>query len=161
MISKQHYRNGMSRFAAAVNIVTTNGPAGSAGFTASAVCSVTDDPPTVVVCLNRASQLHTMFQENGVFCVSTLASDQRELAEMFAHRAGVPMLERFVLPHWEKLSTGAPAVRDALACFDCCISLVQEIGTHYAMYGEVQEIRTSDRTSALLYLNRSYRELPL
>jgi flavin reductase (DIM6/NTAB) family NADH-FMN oxidoreductase RutF len=161
MVLKQLYRDGMARFAAAVNIVTTSGPAGTAGFTASAVCSVTDDPPTVVVCLNRASQMHTLFQENGVFCVSTLASDQRELAEMFSRRMGVPMSDRFALPHWEKLHTGAPAVRDALACFDCRITLVQEIGTHFVLFGEVQEIRVSDRASALLYVNRAYREMEL
>ncbi len=161
MVQKQLYRDGMAHFAAAVNIVTTGGPAGTLGFTASAVCSVTDDPPTVLVCLNRVSQMHTAFQENGVFCVSTLASDQRDLAEMFARRAGVPMAERFELPRWEKLYTGAPAVRDALACFDCRITLVQEVGTHFVMFGEVQEVRISRGASALLYLNRSYRELAL
>jgi len=52
-VSREQFRDAMARLGAAVNIVTTDGTAGRAGFTASAVCSVTDDPPTLLVCLNR------------------------------------------------------------------------------------------------------------
>jgi flavin reductase (DIM6/NTAB) family NADH-FMN oxidoreductase RutF len=159
MVSKQLYRDGMARFAGAVHIVTTDGPAGSAGFTASAACSVTDDLPTLLVCLNRASQLHTIFQENGVFCLNTLAGDQRELAELFARHGGMPMRERFALPGWEKFNTGAPVLRDTLVCFDCRIVDVKEVGTHWILFGAVQDIRMSSGTSALLYLHREYRTL--
>jgi flavin reductase (DIM6/NTAB) family NADH-FMN oxidoreductase RutF len=161
MVSKQLYRDGMARFAAAVHIVTTDGPAGPAGFTASAACSVTDEPPTLLVCLNRASDLHTIFQQNAVFCVNTLAGDQRELSEIFAHRAGMPMSERFALPVWEKRLTGAPVLRGALASFDCRLMGAQEVGTHWVMYGGVDDVQTSQRTSALLYVHRSYRSLEL
>jgi 4-hydroxyphenylacetate 3-monooxygenase reductase component len=161
MVSRQHYRDGMARFAAAVHIVTTGGPAGHFGFTASAVCSVTDDPPTLLVCLNRASEMHLAFQENGAFCVNTLAADQRELAAMFAKHTGTPLEERFALPIWETLKTGAPSLRRALACFDCRISDVKEVGTHWVFFGEVMEIHLPRCNSALLYLHRSYRALEL
>ena len=161
MVSKQQYRDGMARFAAAVHVVTTAGPAGRFGFTASAVCSVTDDPPTVLVCLNRASNLHTSFQRNGVFCVNTLAADQQPLAEVFSRHSGMPMEERFATPGWESLETGAPVHQGALAVFDCRIINVQEVGTHWVMFGAVQDLRISLQASALLYLNRAYRELLL
>jgi flavin reductase (DIM6/NTAB) family NADH-FMN oxidoreductase RutF len=161
MISKELYRDGMSRLAAAVHIVTTDGPAGATGFTASACCSVTDDPPTLLVCLNRFSQLHSIFQQNGVFCVNTLAGDQRELSELFGHRTGIAMQERFAQPGWEKAASGSPCLSEALASFDCRIAGVREVGTHYVIFGEVQDIRISDSASALVYLNRSYRHLPL
>jgi flavin reductase len=161
MISKQLYRDGMARFAAAVHIVTTDGPAGPTGFTASAACSVTDDPPTLLVCLNRASELHPIFQENGVFCLNTLAAGQQELAELFARRGGMPMQERFAMPVWEKLETGSPFFRDALVAFDCRIAEVREVGTHWVMFGAVVEIRMSGGTSALLYMRRSYFDLSL
>ncbi len=111
MVSTQLYRDGMARVAAAVHIVTTDGPAGSAGFTASAACSVTDNPPTLLVCLNRASQLHSIFQKNGVFCLNTLTADQQALSELFARHSGIPMPERFAMPVWETGKTGAPALR--------------------------------------------------
>ena len=161
MVSNQLYRDGMARFAAAVHIVTTDGPDGSAGFTASAACSVTDDPPTLLVCLNRASQLHSLFQKNGVFCLNTLAGDQQALSELFARHSGMPMQERFAMPVWERRKTGAPVLRDALACFDCRITEVKEVGTHWVLFGEVQEIWMSSGTSALLYLHRAYRTLSL
>jgi flavin reductase (DIM6/NTAB) family NADH-FMN oxidoreductase RutF len=160
-VSKQLYRDGMSRYAAAVNIVTTDGPAGPTGFTASAACSVTDDPPTLLVCLNRYSQLHTIFQENGVFCLNTLAGDQRELSEAFGRRSETSMRERFAEPIWGKTAMGSPVLLDALVSFDCRIAEVHEVGTHWVIFGEVQDIRISDRASALLYANRWYRELLL
>lgn len=54
---KQSFRDAMAQVGAAVNIITTDGPAGRAGFTASAVCSVTDEPPTLLVCLNRSASV--------------------------------------------------------------------------------------------------------
>src|SRR5580704_6861098 len=110
MVSQQLYRDGMARFAAAVHIVTTNGPAGPCGFTASAACSVTDDPPTLLVCLNRASQLHTIFEQNGVFCLNTLSAEHQKLSELFAHRHGIPMGKRFVSSEWETFRTGSPVL---------------------------------------------------
>jgi len=71
------------------------------------------------------------------------------------------MQERFAMPVWEKWKTGAPVLRDALVCFDCRITEVKELGTHWVLFGEVQEIRMSSGTSALLYLHRSYRTLSL
>jgi cob(II)yrinic acid a,c-diamide reductase len=161
MVSRQQYRDGMSRFAAAVHIVTTDGPAGSTGFTASAACSVTDDPPTLLVCLNRMSLLHSIFLENGVFCLNTLAGDQREFSESFAHRSEMTMKERFALPEWGRAESGSPDLRDALVRFDCRIVDAKEVGTHWVIFGEVQNIRFAHSKSALLYASRSYHKLSL
>ncbi len=57
IVDQQTFRDAMSCMGAAVNIITTDGPAGRAGFTASAVCSVTDTPPTLLVCLNRGASV--------------------------------------------------------------------------------------------------------
>jgi flavin reductase (DIM6/NTAB) family NADH-FMN oxidoreductase RutF len=161
MVSRQLYRDGMARFAAAVHIATTDGPAGCTGFTASAACSVTDDPPTLLVCLNRASGLHAIFLENGVFCLNTLAADQRDLSESFAHRREMTMRDRFSLPVWEKSALGSPQLRDALIAFDCRIADAKEVGTHWVMVGVVEDLRLSHKSAALLYLHRSYRDVPL
>ena len=71
------------------------------------------------------------------------------------------MEERFASPLWEKFATGAPALRDALVCFDCRLAQVLEVGTHSVLFGAVQDIRVSSRPSALLYVYRSYRTLAL
>jgi flavin reductase len=161
MVSRQLFRDGMARFAAAVHIVTTGGPAGSTGFTASSACSVTANPPTLLVCLNRASQLHPIFQENGVFCLNTLSAEHKQLAKIFSEQGGMPMRDRFRLPVWTKNKTRLPVLRDALVSFECRIIDVQEVGTHWVMFGLVKKIRMASHASALLYLHRSYRELSL
>jgi flavin reductase (DIM6/NTAB) family NADH-FMN oxidoreductase RutF len=75
-INQQTFRDAMACVGAAVNIITTDGEAGQAGFTASAVCSVTDSPPTLLVCLNRAASVWPVFNQNRALCVNTLAAGQ-------------------------------------------------------------------------------------
>jgi flavin reductase len=73
----------MANLGAAVNVITTDGGAGQAGFTASAVCSVTDTPPTLLVCLNRSASVFETFKTNQVLCVNTLSSQQQHLSNLF------------------------------------------------------------------------------
>ena len=88
------FRQGMSNLGAAVNVITTHGKAGRAGFTASAVCSVTDSPPTLLVCLNRSASVFETFKTNKVLCVNTLAAHQTELSNIFGGKT--PISERFL-----------------------------------------------------------------
>src|ERR1700738_4092818 len=97
-IGRQDYRDAMARLGAAVSIVTTDGPAGRAGFTASAVCSVTDDPPTLLVCMNRASSAYLSVTGNNVVCVNVLSAQQEPLSRLFGGK--VPAAERFAAAVW-------------------------------------------------------------
>jgi len=85
-VIREDYRDAMARLAAAVNIITTDGPSGRAGFTATAVCSVTDEPPTLLVCLNRSASAHPIVTANGQLCVNTLAGAQRDCPTCSAAR---------------------------------------------------------------------------
>jgi len=158
-VDRRSFREAMSRLGAAVHVITTAGRAGMAGITASAVCSVTDAPPTVLVCLNRASRMNAVFKANGVFCVNTLHADQEELADMFAGRSGVGMAERFTREPWDTLATGAPAFGSALISADCRITDISEVGSHSVLFGEVLSLRLGEPRPALIYLNRSYRSV--
>ncbi len=81
---KQSFRDAMAHVGAAVNIITTDGPAGRAGFTASAVCSVTDAPPTLLVCLNRSASVWSIFSQHQALCVNTLAVRTRKSSRTFS-----------------------------------------------------------------------------
>ncbi len=83
LTDKASFRDAMAHVGAAVNIITTDGPAGRAGFTASAVCSVTDTPPTLLVCLNRSASVWPVFSEHHTLCVNTLAAGQEALSTLF------------------------------------------------------------------------------
>src|SRR3981189_718495 len=80
------FREAMSRLGAAVHVITTAGPGGKAGATATAVCSVSDAPPTLLMCLNRTAQTNPAVVENGVFCINTLSAAPADIAKIFAGR---------------------------------------------------------------------------
>jgi flavin reductase len=153
------FREAMSRLGAAVHIVTTSGTAGRAGFTAAAVASVSDSPPTVLVCLNRKSQITPVMRENKVFCVNTLASSEEELANVFAGRTGVFMAERFMRGDWIALETGAPVLTNAISALDCRVLEMKSVGTHDIYFGEVAAIRLANAEKALVYHARAYKHV--
>lgn len=89
------FRDAMASLSAAVNVVTTAGEAGRCGITATAVCSVTDTPPSVMVCINANSAMNPVFQGNGKLCINVLNHEQEIMARHFAGMTGVTMEERF------------------------------------------------------------------
>ena len=159
MAEPSAFREAMSRLGAAVHIITTSGKAGRAGFTATAVASVSDSPPTVLVCLNRKSQITPVMRENRVFCVNTLASSDEELANVFAGRTGVFMAERFMRGDWISLETGAPALSNAIAAIDCRVLEMKSVATHDIYFGEVAAIRLANAEKALVYHARAYKHV--
>lgn len=153
------FRNAMARLGAAVNVVTTDGVAGRSGFTASAVCSVTDAPPTLLVCLNRSSRAYALSKANGVFCVNTLAAGQRALSDAFAGRGDLDVPARFALARWGSLATGSPVLEDAVVSFDCRIVDIIEKGTHSVIFAEIEAIRAGRDSAALIWFARDYHPI--
>lgn len=159
MIDQSRYRDAMSRLGGAVSVVTTDGPAGLAGFTATAVCSVTDSPPTLLVCQNRTSGTHELFVTNGVLCVNLLSAAQKVVSDVFATR-GLRPSERFAAIAHDRLTTGSPAIVDALANFDCRIVSTRQIGTHDVHFCEIVDLRRSDDGDGLIWFDRGYHRVP-
>lgn len=161
-VSSEAFRAAMARLGAAVNIVTTDGPAGRQGCTASAVCSVTDSPPTLLVCLNRSSDSNAAIKRNGVLCVNVLAHHHDTLSSVFAGLLGHENpAERFAHGRWETLVTGAPVLADATVVFDARVAQVTEVGTHSVFFAEIEAIRTDPKAGALFWFDRSYHRLPV
>ena len=79
-MNKPDFFNAMSLLSASVNIITTDGPAGKGGITASAVCSVTDTPPTILVCINKRSSIHNKIIQNKQVCINILSAGQEDIA---------------------------------------------------------------------------------
>jgi len=153
-IETADFRNGMSRLGAAVNIVTTRSAEGPFGFTASAVCSVSDTPPTLLACINRNSSCFPAFEGARYFCVNTLAPGHEALSNLFGGKT--PMAERFSAGCWIDGKTGAPVLEDALVSFECELSHSFDEGTHRVLFGRVIDIRATDSQAALLYCARRY-----
>jgi flavin reductase len=155
-VSSQAFRDAMARLAMAVHIVTTDGPAGRGGATASAVCSVTDAPPTLLICLSRTSRTNGLLKANGVLAVNTLRASQHALSAAFAGKRNLSMDERFQEAEWMELATGAPILTQGLVSFDCRISDLKEVGTHSVIFAKVVALALPDPSEGLVYVNRGY-----
>jgi flavin reductase len=160
-VEKQAYREAMARLGAAVNVITTDGPAGKAGFTASAVTSVTDTPPILLVCANRKNDSYPAMRTNGVLCVNTLTPAQEGLSPVFAGMTDHKMDERFDGHAWHVLETGAPVLDEAVVAFDCKITQVVEVGTHDVFFCSVEAVRTGTAREGLIYYGRGYHKVAL
>ena len=158
-LTSQAFREAMSRVPAAVHIVTTDGVAGRFGATVSAFCSVSDDPPSVLICLNRASRIHDAVLRNRVFCVNTLCDGQEAVSDAFAGRGNMAMDDRFASSSWTALATGCSALNDAALSVDCAIFSITEMGTHSVIIGKVADLRMRDPGGSLLYFQRAYTSL--
>lgn len=154
-VSQADFRDAMARVCAPVNVITTNGPAGRGGFTATAMCSVTDEPPTLLVCMNSRSAQTGLFMENRRFCVNVLTGEHKDLAGFFAGREP-DMSSRFAAADWVELASGNHALAGAIVSFDCYLKEARLVGTHNIMIGEVVDIRTRHDGDALLYFDRSF-----
>jgi flavin reductase len=146
----------MGRAATGVTIVGTDGSSGKFAQTVSAMCSVTADPTTLLVCVNRKSPLNEAIVKHGVFSVSLLGSQHDHVADTFAGRPW-PGKERwdFTCGEWTPLPSGSPTLVDALASFDCTLRQVVECGTHYVYFGNVTAVG-GQKGEPLTYHSRTY-----
>jgi len=161
MIEATDFRDAMSLLTTAVNVVTTKGSSGIHGFTASAVCSVTDTPPTLLVCMNQTSRSHAHFLENKTLSVNVLGAHHEPISNAFASKLSSE--ERFKQGVWTQLATGAPVLEDALVSFDCEIEDIQEVGTHSVLMCRVVAIKHAvsqgGTDESLVYFNRAYHQV--
>ncbi|MEV0702867.1 flavin reductase [Saccharopolyspora sp. NPDC050389] len=156
---QREFRAAMANLSAAVNVVTTDGAHGLAGMTVSAACSVTDSPPTVLVCVNRSSRSHDVLVANGRICVNVLGAEQEELAMHFAGATKVPTAQRFTEDRWDLDSEEVPVLRDAPASIIGRIIAEQAQGSHSVMFVEVDKVLTREDSGALVYFQRRFHSL--
>ncbi len=156
--SRQLFLQGMSHAACTVSIVTTDGPAGRAGVTVSAMSSVSADgpAPTLLACVHHQSPAAAALVANGVFCVNVLRDDQAYISDTFAGRRKMADGDKFSCAQWEAGSTGAPKVVNPLVTFDCRLDKHFQVGTHLVLFGAVQETSVGRHGSPLIYANRAY-----
>ncbi len=161
MVDALTFRNAMSLLTSAVNIVTTAGKNGTHGFTASAVCSITDSPPTLLVCMNANARSYEHFIANGVLAVNVLTNRHQDLSDVFA--SPLSSEERFAHAEWKTAQTQSPILTDALVSFDCRIAEISKVGSHGIFICPVNavECHLPDNHDAqgLAYFKRHYHHV--
>jgi flavin reductase len=148
----------MSRAASSVSVITTDGPAGRAGVTVTAMTPVSADgvAPRLLICLNNAGKTCAAILRNRQFCVNLLRDGQQEIARLFARQVGSDEDRRRFAQSWKDMEIGAPRLPDPLAAFSCRISDAQLVGTHHVIFGFVGDVYVADPDPALVYANRRY-----
>lgn len=155
---EQAFLNAMARAANSVVVVTTDGPAGRAGVTVSAMCSVSvaAPAPTLLICVHEASPARRAIEANGLFCANLLSDSQHHISDCFAGRTGAAGADKFACATWHCLATGAPALDAALACFDCTLLDQSKIGTHHIFIGAIAGVECMAEGRPLVYHDRAY-----
>ncbi len=158
-MERNEFLEGMSHAACTVSVITTDGVQGRTGLTVSAMCSVSADPPSLLVCVHHQSKACEALCKNGVMCLNVLRDDQSYVSDTFAGRIKAPDDDRFSCGDWTRLTTGAPVLKGALVNFDCSISEHFQFGSHYIFIGEVKDIHYRKSGRALVHANRAYGRL--
>jgi flavin reductase (DIM6/NTAB) family NADH-FMN oxidoreductase RutF len=151
------FRIGMRTLAGAVNIITSFHAGHRYGMTATAVCSASAEPPTVLACVNKLATTHNAVAKAKVFCVNVLRAEDWQLSTTFS--GGQTGDSRFKHGNWTRLATGAPVLIDALVSFDCRVVKSVAHGTHSVFLGQVEQILIGQKGKPLLYSDGQYAKL--
>lgn len=157
-VAAAEYVGAIAQHVSSVCVITTEHEGSRYGLTATAVSSVTADPPRLLVCVNKSGQTHGMILAAGRFCVNVLAEDQDNVAMIFAGMGGRD-IDRFATGDWGVLATGAPALRGASAVFDCRLAQVIDQSSHSMLLGDVRATTHRPGADTLLYGARRFRQL--
>jgi flavin reductase len=157
-VNSAAFAAGMRRLAGAVTLVTTADVAGRHGLVATAVTSLSADPPSLLVCVNRAASAHSALARAGILCVNVLSAEAEAIAAGFSDPAR--RAERFSSGHWRSARTGAPVLDEALVAFDCRIERVIDHGSHSVFIAAVAAIfHGTTCEEPLIYFDRGFRRL--
>src|ERR1043165_7101703 len=151
------FKRGMRHLAASVTLITTCHRQQRGGLTATAVCSVSAEPPQILVCVNKSASAHDPIGHAGFFCVNVLSPHHRKIAERFAGMDGVEGDERFKdMGEWSPLSTGAPVLKGCPVSFDCKLVAELSAGTHTIYIGQIVDIALDADAVALVYADGNF-----
>ncbi|MDO5639968.1 MAG: 4-hydroxyphenylacetate 3-monooxygenase, reductase component [Neisseria sp.] len=150
----------MASCAAGVHVITTDGAAGRYGITMTAVTSITDEPPTVMLCINRSAGIIPVLGANRDLCINVLSAAQQDVAEHFAGMTRLSPEERFEYHIWHRGETGQLQVEGALAHLHGRIVAEHEVGTHQVFYVRIGETKVYGAAApALVYFRRHFCSL--
>jgi flavin reductase (DIM6/NTAB) family NADH-FMN oxidoreductase RutF len=154
--SSDDFRRAMRHLAGGVSVITVGRAKDITGMTVTSVSSLSVDPPTLIVSVNRESSSWRMLKRHGVFGVNILTADQADIAERFTSKSGLHGADRFAGAEWFTRGSGVPLLVGALAAIDCEVEDIVERHSHAVVIGRVLDAQVSARTAALAYWQGQY-----
>ncbi len=152
-------KTAMRHFASGVTVITAGRGSARRGLTATAFSSVTMEPPTVLVCVNRNGESHAAIEDAGHFCVNILCDASQDVAASFAGMTGRTGADQFEGFEWIETRVGAPAYAFALAHIACTLEESVVAGSHSIFIGRVEEVAVDPDRRPLLHYNRGFHQL--
>jgi flavin reductase (DIM6/NTAB) family NADH-FMN oxidoreductase RutF len=150
------FRGAMRHLAGGVSVVTVGHGNDITGMTVTSVSSLSVDPPTLIVSINRGASSWPLLRRHGCFGVNILTADQLDVAERFSGKGGLKGADRFIDAQWTTGVSGVPLLEAALAAIDCEVEEIVERHSHAIVIGRVLDIRLSSRSAALAYWQGKY-----
>jgi flavin reductase (DIM6/NTAB) family NADH-FMN oxidoreductase RutF len=150
------FRGAMRQLTGGVSVITAGRGRDISGMTVTSVSSLSVDPPTLIVSINRGASSWPLLKRYGAFGVNILTSDQIDIAERFAGKDGLKGTERFAGAEWTTRASGVPLLVGALAAIDCEVEEIVERHSHAIVIGRVRDLQVSSRTAALAYWHGQY-----
>jgi flavin reductase len=153
------FKEAMRRLAATVTIVTAAHEGKTYGITMTAVTSLSMEPPTLVICVNRDASLHPVLAgtRDAPFCVNLLHHDHEAAANAFAGTG--EREKRFSTGDWQYDKQGTPFLADAQSNLFCTINAALTYASHSIFVGTVNRVRLEGQIAPLLYSNGRYAKL--
>jgi flavin reductase (DIM6/NTAB) family NADH-FMN oxidoreductase RutF len=155
-VSSAEFCQAMRRLISGVSIVTVGQGRNITGMTVTSVASLSAEPPSLVVSINRSASSWPLLKRNGFFGVNILNTEQIDIAERFAGKADVTGADRFDTAEWITRVSGVPLLADALAAIDCEVEHIVERHSHAIIIGRPLDIQLSQQTAALAYWQGQY-----
>lgn len=155
-VSSADFRGAMRHLTGGVSVITAGRGRDVSGMTVTSVTSLSVEPPTLLVSINRDASSFPLIRRYGAFGVNILNADQLEIAERFAGKGGLKGAERFAGNQWVTSVSGVPLLVGALSAVDCEVEEIIERHSHGIVIGRVRDIRNSPRTAALAYWHGQY-----
>ena len=145
----------MRGFAMSVSIISTSDSAGNHyAMTATAVCSVSLDPESMLVCVNKDTLFNTSVERLDRFCINLLTTKQ--IAQSINCSGGLPQDNRVNDADWEIPADGPALLKKAQAHIFCKKTETYTYGTHNILIGDVYSILANDYIDPLLYMDGRY-----
>jgi flavin reductase (DIM6/NTAB) family NADH-FMN oxidoreductase RutF len=155
-VSPDDFRGAMRHLTGGVSVITAGRGRDITGMTVTSVASLSVEPATLIVSINREASSWPLVKRLGFFGVNILAADQIDVAERFTGKDGLKGAERFVGAQWITRVSGVPLLRGALAAIDCAVEDIVERHSHAIVIGRALDITSATHTAALAYWQGRY-----
>ena len=154
--SAPDFRGAMRQLVGGVSVITVGRGNDISGMTVSSLSSLSVDPPSLIVGVNRNASSWPLLERERVFGVNILAASQLDIAERFAGKGGLKGAERFAGAEWRRRATGVPLLVGALASIDCEVEEIIERHSHGIVIGRVVHLDVAPQAAALAYWQGAY-----